>query len=214
MAQQSKVQRRFKGKKIDLCIVIDATASMDSWVRKVKEDIFKLIHQAQEEWNLKMNLALVAYRDWETGDITTARVQHLEVLDFTDKLETFTAFVDQLIADGGNDACEVWVFLPSLPVFALANILNILTLFPFSANTQHKGRLGRLSGDQVVKLDVESQAYIPHSGRTPPRCRVEFFLFCLSFFLSFLRRPCIAKPTKTHKDTMNYTICYTQRRAK
>ncbi len=68
-----------------------------------------MVARIQKETNnsVRMRLAMVAYGDWEEGEVTDTRHKHLDVLDFTDKVETFTEWVNNVVADGGADAAEV-----------------------------------------------------------------------------------------------------------
>ncbi|CAK9059438.1 Alpha-protein kinase 1 (AK1) [Durusdinium trenchii] len=94
-------KRAKKVKTIDLCFVVDLTASMQCWLKMVHEKIDEII-----EDNLKclgdfarVRVAVVGYRDYADRD-------HLVVLPFTHNIQQIKKFLHGLKATGGGDATE------------------------------------------------------------------------------------------------------------
>ncbi len=144
LTRTSELDKALQSNQVDICIVIDGTVSMGGWIRKTKESISKIFKEAQKEWKQKIDIrfAVVVYRDWEDGQIQGVRGDHLEILDFTYEVDKATEFVDNVIADGGNDVCEVFCspFPCSLP--------------PAYGTQKRKGCLGRLTSDPKFKLAI------------------------------------------------------------
>jgi len=88
---------------VDLCVLCDATLSMDAYLVQVKEDIQMIINESRSKFGIddyQFRVAFVAYRDW-LGD-----GKRLETLPFTPNIALFEQFVANLKAEGGDDAAE------------------------------------------------------------------------------------------------------------
>lgn len=86
--------------RVDLAFIIDCTSSMSPYIESVKTSIKEIVHEvSRTNGNLKIRLAVVAYRD-------IADTERFEVLDFVDSIGTFEAFVGYLKAVGGADTPE------------------------------------------------------------------------------------------------------------
>lgn len=86
---------------VDLAFIVDATGSMSSHIRAVKNSIKDIVQQIQKtNGNLNLRLSFVGYRDFCDGP------KQFEVLDFVSSVGSFGAFVDKIVASGGGDAPE------------------------------------------------------------------------------------------------------------
>ena len=85
---------------VDLAFLIDSTGSMSPHINAVKENIKAIVKQIRRtNSNLKLRLAIVAYRDLCDSN-------RFEVMDFNSSIEAFDSFLGRIIADGGGDGPE------------------------------------------------------------------------------------------------------------
>lgn len=86
---------------VDLAFVVDSTGSMGPHIAAVKNSIRGIAADIkQTNQDLKLRLALIAYRDI---DVNPGRV---EVFDFVSNIDAFHRSLDSIKAYGSADACE------------------------------------------------------------------------------------------------------------
>ncbi|CAG8580886.1 859_t:CDS:1 [Paraglomus brasilianum] len=86
---------------VDLCFVLDCTASMESHIAAVKKCIVKVTdYVASVNRGIKIWVGFCGYRDFSEGS------DRLMVFDFTDSYATFKAYVAKVTAMGGGDEPE------------------------------------------------------------------------------------------------------------
>jgi hypothetical protein len=89
-----------ESEKVDLCFLLDATSSMGPHINKVKLQINKIVQELKvTNPSMVQRLAIVAYRD--LGDSP-----RFNVMDFSESIESFQLFLDEVKAKGGGDTCE------------------------------------------------------------------------------------------------------------
>uniref|UniRef100_A0A0G4F0N5 VWFA domain-containing protein n=1 Tax=Chromera velia CCMP2878 TaxID=1169474 RepID=A0A0G4F0N5_9ALVE len=87
--------------KVDLLVVIDATASMQPWIDAVKSTVSEIFRKAaslDDAYDLRFGI--LAYRDVHDGQ------GHFQSYDFTTRPEELETFLHRLRASGGGDLCE------------------------------------------------------------------------------------------------------------
>ena len=90
-----------KNSNVDVAFMMDATGSMASYIRTVKDGINNITNRIHREFEgAIVRVAFVAYRDYEDG------ANHFEILDFTEDITLFTEFVGRVMATGGGDGPE------------------------------------------------------------------------------------------------------------
>jgi hypothetical protein len=82
---------------LDVCFVMDCTASMGPWIAAAKLTCKDMIAALPAEEQVK-RLAFVAYRDFGDGEA--------EVHSFSRDVDSVTQFIDGQVARGGNDLPE------------------------------------------------------------------------------------------------------------
>jgi hypothetical protein len=89
---------------VDLCILMDCTGSMSSYINAAKTEIGNLVSNINDFYpNIGLRLAFIAYRDHCDG------AERLRILSFGESksdVKTFQTFVGSQIAHGGGDAPE------------------------------------------------------------------------------------------------------------
>ena len=69
-------------KSLDLCLILDCTASMHSWIQRSKDTLHQIIdHVKNENEGLTVRVAFVAYRDYSEGGM------RFDVTDFTSDID-------------------------------------------------------------------------------------------------------------------------------
>ena len=87
-------------KALDLCLLMDCTGSMSSWIDRSKTQLKAIIDsQKIAHPELKVRVSFVGYRDF--GD-----KPGFEIIDFTEDLEAVKAFIGKISASGGGDTPE------------------------------------------------------------------------------------------------------------
>ena len=67
---------------LDLCLILDCTASMGSWIERSKDTLHQIIdHVKAENEGLNVRVGFVAYRDFTEG------AQRFAVTDFTTDID-------------------------------------------------------------------------------------------------------------------------------
>ncbi len=90
----------------DIVFVVDTTGSMSDEINNVKTNITAFTNQLNEDYNVKVNYALIDYKDLEEdGPGTTVVVQNGSSNWYSD-VDTFIARLNSLSIDGGGDAPE------------------------------------------------------------------------------------------------------------
>ena len=90
-----------KNSNVDVAFLIDATGSMGTYIKAVKDGINSIVSKINSRFkDAVVRVAFVAYRDYEGG------AKHFEILDFTEDKKKFTNFVGGVTASGGGDAPE------------------------------------------------------------------------------------------------------------
>jgi hypothetical protein len=85
---------------VDLCFVLDATYSMDPFIGGVLSTVREIIGELQGMMKyLKYRLGCVVYRD--VGD-----AKRFEVHKFSGSISALEGFLANIVATGGDDACE------------------------------------------------------------------------------------------------------------
>ena len=81
----------------DICFLVDCTRSMKKYIAATKTQIHQLTDTIIQLYAIKPRLAFIGYRDTDTDP---------EQLDFTDDVDTFYIFLEQLKLTSGHDRCE------------------------------------------------------------------------------------------------------------
>lgn len=87
-------------KTLDLCLILDCTASMGSWIERSKNTLKQIIDSViAENAGLKVRVAFVAYRDISDHN-------RFDVYDFTEDLDKVKRDIQKQDASGGGDFPE------------------------------------------------------------------------------------------------------------
>ncbi|KAL4484868.1 hypothetical protein ABPG74_020045 [Tetrahymena malaccensis] len=91
----------FDVKAVSICFLVDATGSMKPYVNQVKEQIKYTLEKIKlnSQKNMDIYLSMVAYRDRKDK-------KSFESLQFTQSVDEFQHFIQQLEFKGGDDECE------------------------------------------------------------------------------------------------------------
>lgn len=97
--QDSDLSREVKT--IDLCFVVDLTASMQWWLKTVHEKMDEIIEDNRQYLGelARVRVAFVGYRDYDDKD-------HPVVHPFTNNIDEIKTFLKRLEANGGGDVSE------------------------------------------------------------------------------------------------------------
>merc|ERR1712013_479335 len=98
---KTAAQKPKQGAKIlDLCLVLDCTASMGSWIQRSKDTLKTIIENVKSgNPTLTVRASFVGYRD-----ITDHN--RFNIIDFTEDLDAVKNFISKMQADGGADFPE------------------------------------------------------------------------------------------------------------
>ncbi len=83
----------------DFCFVCDITGSMQEYIKTVKEVLNKLVESIMETVNAVPRFAFVGYKDLKDNP-------QFFVQDFTNNLDAFRTFLNDVKCNGGDDECE------------------------------------------------------------------------------------------------------------
>ena len=87
-------------KTLDLCLLMDCTSSMSSWIARSKDTLKEIIDQIKSgNRGLKIRVAFVGYRDIKDTERFT-------IQEFTDDVDEVKNFISKTKADGGADMPE------------------------------------------------------------------------------------------------------------
>eukprot|EP00092_Neocalanus_flemingeri_P012286 GFUD01013244.1.p1 GENE.GFUD01013244.1~~GFUD01013244.1.p1 ORF type:complete len:679 (-),score=176.64 GFUD01013244.1:244-2280(-) len=89
-----------QNKHADVAFLVDCTGSMAGYIKQTKDDINKIVSKVTEMFDNKLRVAFVGYRDHSDG------FMRIETLGFTENIEEFQTFVNNIAATGGADAPE------------------------------------------------------------------------------------------------------------
>ena len=95
VAKKAKVPPKRAGKSeagsektLDLCLILDCTASMGSWIVRSKDTLKMIIDQVKaENPALRVRVAFVGYRDFGDGK------DQYSTIDFSENVDTVKAFI-------------------------------------------------------------------------------------------------------------------------
>lgn len=101
-AKTTKEIKQSKGSQsLDLCLILDCTASMGSWIERSKDTLHQIIdHVKAENEGLTVRVGFVAYRDFTEGPARFA------VTDFTTDIDRVKKIIQSQSAMGGGDMPE------------------------------------------------------------------------------------------------------------
>jgi len=87
-------------KLLDLCLILDCTGSMSSWIQRSKDTLKQIIESViNENSGLTVRAAFVAYRDVQDHP-------RFDVTDFTENIDQVKAAISRQAATGGGDFPE------------------------------------------------------------------------------------------------------------
>ena len=97
----AKASKANSEKTLDLCLILDCTASMYSWIQRSKDTLKDIIDQVKaENPTLKVRVSFVGYRDFGDG------ADQYSTMDFSENLDAVKSFISKQAASGGNDMPE------------------------------------------------------------------------------------------------------------
>ena len=81
---------------MDLCFLLDATASMGPWIDKIKMYINNIVVEVRRVFNkAEVRIACVVYRDFDMGN------QSFQVLNFVTDPNLLSSFLTTVLPNGG-----------------------------------------------------------------------------------------------------------------
>jgi hypothetical protein len=85
---------------LEVCLMLDCTASMCSWINRSKETLADILKNIKKDYaGLKVRVAFVGYRDITDRD-------RFEIFNFSEDLDACTKFIARMSATGGADFPE------------------------------------------------------------------------------------------------------------
>ena len=101
VAPKQTAKSRSAQKSLDLCLILDCTGSMYSWIQRSKDTLREIIdHVRNTNAGLKVKVAFVAYRDVQDG------AQRFDVTNFTEDIDLVKLVINKQAATGGGDFPE------------------------------------------------------------------------------------------------------------
>ena len=89
-----------KVRQLDLCLLLDCTSSMSSWIERSKNTLKQIIdHVKSENPGLTVRVSFVGYRDIKDH-------KRFEISPFTGDIDATKAFIGKISASGGADMPE------------------------------------------------------------------------------------------------------------
>ena len=98
--QETLAKLIIQNSSLDLAFLVDCTGSMFHYISQTKQDIDYIVDLIKEEFENKVKLGFVGYRDHQDGFY---RIQNL---DFSEDIGVFKEFVGSIEATGGDDGPE------------------------------------------------------------------------------------------------------------
>ena len=93
-------ETRSTEKTLELCLILDCTGSMYSWIQRSKDTLHKIIDSVKSQnKNLSVRVSFVAYRDVQDHN-------RFDITDFTENLDHVKANIQKQPASGGGDFPE------------------------------------------------------------------------------------------------------------
>ncbi len=100
LAAQQKKADKDSAKQLDLCLLLDCTSSMSSWIERSKDTLKQIIdHVKNENPGLTVRVCFVGYRDIRDSERFT-------IQPFTDNIDQVKSFIANTRATGGADFPE------------------------------------------------------------------------------------------------------------
>ena len=97
---KNNVTPKSSTKTLDLCLILDCTASMGSWIERSKDTLYQIIESVKtENKGLKVRVSFVAYRD-------IGEHNRFDVTDFTEDIALLKNKITSQRAMGGADMPE------------------------------------------------------------------------------------------------------------
>ena len=98
--------------KIQICIMMDLTGSMDKYLEESKNTIKTFLNKTKSELNIQTELfqiAFIGFKDHcRCGEIDHRKDDLIKAIDFTNETQILE-FIEKLNVDGGGDWCEAVV---------------------------------------------------------------------------------------------------------
>ena len=98
--QETLAKLIIQNSSLDLVFLVDCTGSMFPYISQTKQDIDYIVDFIKEEFENKVKLGFVGYRDHQDGSY---RIQNL---DLSENIDVFKEFVGSIEATGGDDGPE------------------------------------------------------------------------------------------------------------
>ena len=98
--QETLAKLIIQNSSLDLAFLVDCTGSMRPYIFQTKKDIEYIVNFIKEEFENKVKLAFVGYRDHQDG---SDRIQNV---NFSEDINIFKEFVGNIEATGGDDGPE------------------------------------------------------------------------------------------------------------
>ena len=100
LSQRQKKADKDSAKQLDLCLLLDCTSSMSSWIERSKNTLKQIIdHVKSENPGLTVRVSFVGYRDIKDH-------KRFEISPFTGDIDATKAFIGKISASGGADMPE------------------------------------------------------------------------------------------------------------
>ena len=100
LPKKGSSKKEVGGKILDLCLILDCTGSMASWIERSKDTLTEIIDSVKNEnQNLTVRVCFVGYRDIKDA-------QRFSILEFTEDIEAVKKFIAKVFANGGGDFPE------------------------------------------------------------------------------------------------------------
>lgn len=85
---------------LQVCFMLDCTASMQRWIDAAKDKIVDTLDNIYQRYpNYKISAAFIGYRDFHDAD------QFIKI-DFTTDIRQLQSSIIDVLAEGGDDVCE------------------------------------------------------------------------------------------------------------
>ena len=102
VTKQAKRASSTKGNSniLELCLLLDCTGSMGSWIQRSKDTLKEIIHSVKKENEaLTVRVCFIGYRDVQDKP-------RFEIFQFSEDLDAAVKFITSMRAMGGGDAPE------------------------------------------------------------------------------------------------------------
>ena len=99
-AKTKKANQNDNDQTLDLCLLMDCTSSMYSWIARSKDTLNEIIDTVKSQNSgLKVRVSFVGYRDIKDS-------QRFTIQEFTENIELVKNFISKTQATGGADMPE------------------------------------------------------------------------------------------------------------